>query len=330
MKIFGFNKKQKTKKPKNQVLKPGTMLGRYTISRRLSSGGFGVVYLAVRDDGYQVAIKEFLPSVISCRPMGSINIKCKSEYDMVRFNEGLKAFFREADMLAHVHNPRIIPVWDVFKKNGTAYFTMPVEKGDTLQSFIRLQKYKISEEELRSLFVDACKGVEALHDQGVLHLDIKPNNLWVRPDRSVLVLDLGASRWEDEEMKSSQMARTPGFAAPEQHGNSKNRVLSVKTDVYGMCASMLSCLNHAPPPPANTRKVGDKALTWSQYGRVSSDLLEILEKGMSMSSNLRYKDIKSLRLELENIPRLLPSPRWKDKLDDDKWISDSQIDNLIY
>lgn len=306
--------KKTAKKPLNDVLPFDHKLGRYTVVKKLSSGGFGVVYLAKRDDGEMVALKEFLPSMISCRPKGALSIKCDNDYDAVRFQEGLKAFFREADTLAHVKSDRVIPIWDVFKENGTAYFAMPVEKGGTLQALLRLRRHVLSEEELRRIFVEACLGVEDLHAKGLLHLDIKPSNLWVRPDRSVLVLDLGASRWEDDEIKNSQMARTPGFAAPEQHSQFKTRGVSVKTDIYGLCASLLSCLDLAPPQPAPFRRPSDPPITESQYGIYSSDLLRLIEKGMAMQAPLRFNDVAALRQDLVRLPRLNPTPPWPERL----------------
>ena len=312
-----------TPKPSNAVLPNGHKMGRYTIMKKLSSGGFGVVYLARRSDGHVVALKEFLPSIIPCRPQGSgVEVECTSEYDAKRFNEGLRAFFREADTLARIQNPRIIPIWDVFKDNGTAYFAMPVERGGTLQTLIRLKTTPVSERALRGLFVEACKGVEALHEGGLLHLDIKPSNLWVRPDSSVVVLDLGASRWEDEQVKSSQMARTPGFAAPEQHSSLKKGApppVSAKTDVYGLCASLLSCLDAQPPRSAPERRAGDHPISWTQLGHVSSALLNVIDTGMSLQPQFRYRDVASLRSALEHVPRLPTGPRWPETLSRTPW-----------
>lgn len=317
-------KKTYTKpRPQNAVLSAGHIVGRYKINKKLSSGGFGVVYLAERNDGKQVALKEFLPSVIPCRKIEDDGqIYCGDKSDAARFEKGLKAFFREADMLAQVHNSRIIPIWDVFKANGTAYFAMPVERGGTLHAYMKTRD--VSEFDLVNIFIDACKGVEVLHSKGLLHLDIKPSNLWLRPDNSVLILDLGASRWEDEEMKNVQMARTPGFAAIEQHEDkrSNERVgnnLSVKTDVYALCASMLSCLTGEPPKAANKRTAGDQPITTELLGFFSQDLLKIINKGMSIQPEMRYKDVTELRKDLEKIPRLHKSNFWFENINSNNW-----------
>lgn len=308
----------KQDRPMNVLLQPQDRVGRYIVHKKMANGGFGVVYLAQRQDGQMVALKEFLPSIFVCRPKGKhIDLKDVSQYR--RFEQGLMAFFREADTLAKIQSDRIIPIWDVFKENGTAYFAMPVEKGGTLQTWVRLKKGRLSESELRHVFVEACKGVEVLHQHGLLHLDIKPTNLWVRPDRSVLVLDLGASRWEDQDAQGP-MARTPGFAAPEQHGaTKKDQQTSVRTDVYGLCASMLACLTGHPPTPAPERKVYLPPPAWSQLGQASWDLLSVLDQGMHLHPKLRQDSVSVLREQLENLPRLDLSRSFVSSFSNQSW-----------
>lgn len=288
----------------NLPLAPGTRLPRYAIERKLSSGGFGVVYLARREDGQAVAIKEFLPSVLDCRTQkGTAQVSVPSN-DIRRFRDGLEAFFREADTLAKLHDPRVIPVWDVFEANGTAYFAMPLEKGCTLQAAIRHRPVPFSDAELRSIFLEASLGVQALHDRGLLHLDIKPSNLWVRPEGTVVVLDLGASRWQDEEGRASQMARTPGFAAPEQHGMNKGSALGPHTDVYGLSATMYAALEGKPPAPAPQRLPGEFGLSVRRLGQRDQQLLALIDQGMAPDPLHRWPGMVAWRQALERIPRL--------------------------
>lgn len=289
----------------NDPLRPGFRLSRYTIVRRLSAGGFGVVYVARREDGKLVALKEFLPSVIACRrPEDKGVIKLRGSTDTRRFRDGLEAFFREADTLAKIHDDRVIAVWDVFEANGTAYFAMPVEKGITLQAAIRGNPRPLGNALVRDLFVRACQGVEVLHQHGLLHLDLKPSNLWLRPDGSVVVLDLGASRWEDEEGRTGQLARTPGFAAPEQHGAVKVKDLTVRTDVYGLAATLHATLEGSPPPSAPGRSPKDPPLALRRLGQHSSRLLAVVDRGMALPPADRWPTVAAFRQELEKLPPL--------------------------
>lgn len=293
----------------NDPLRPGFRLSRYTIVRRLSAGGFGVVYVARREDGKLVAIKEFLPSVIACRrPEDKGVIKLRGSSDTRRFRDGLEAFFREADTLAQIHDDRVIAVWDVFEANGTAYFAMPIEKGITLQTAIRSNPIPMSNAQLREIFIRACQGVEVLHKHGLLHLDLKPSNLWLRPDGSVVVLDLGASRWEDEEGRTGQLARTPGFAAPEQHGAVKVKELTVKTDVYGLAATLYAALEGSPSPAAPSRSVKHMSFFQRRMGQHSSRLLEVVDRGMQLNPADRWPSALDMRQALEKLPPLSAEP----------------------
>lgn len=297
--------KKSPAKSTNAILPTGSRIGRYTVSRKLSAGGFGVVYLAIRSDGQPVAIKEFLPSVMSCRsPADKGQVQVRNPSHAKRFKEGLDAFFREADILARIHNDRVIQIWDVFEANGTAYFAMPVEKGSTLQALIRSQAQPLPDAKLVHLFSEAALGIHTLHEGGLLHLDIKPSNLWVRPNGSVVVLDLGASRWEDEEGRIAQLARTPGFAAPEQHGTKRARALTVRTDVYGLGASLFAAIERRPPPPAPHRHTDDLPLLKRRLGQHSTGLLEVVDKAVSLLQGDRFASAKEFRDALRNVPRV--------------------------
>lgn len=289
----------------NLPLLPGNRLPRYTIERKLSSGGFGIVYLARREDGQKVALKEFLPSVIQCRiEAGQQWVEVPEGAESRRFRNGLESFFREADTLARFHDPRVIQVWDVFEANGTAYFAMPFERGTTLQAAIRCRPTPFSDAQLRTLFLEASAGVLALHRHGLYHLDLKPSNLWLRPDGTVVVLDLGASRWQDEEGRASQMARTPGFAAPEQHGARRPDVLGATTDVYGLSATLYAAMEGAPPVPAPQRGGMPMGLVQARAGQRDERLLELVERGMEVDPSLRWPDIGKWRTCLERMSHL--------------------------
>lgn len=288
----------------NDALRPGFKLSRYTIVRRLSAGGFGVVYVARREDDKLVAIKEFLPSVIACRTPENRGVVRPRPADSRRFRDGIEAFFREADTLARIHDDRVIAVWDVFEANGTAYFAMPVEKGITLQTAIRSSPHPLSDAAIRDIFIKACQGVEVLHRHGLLHLDLKPSNLWLRPDGAVVVLDLGASRWEDEAGRTGQLARTPGFAAPEQHGSVKVKDLTVRTDIYGLAATLYAAMEGSPPLSAPRRSPKQPSFLQRRVGQRAPGLLEIVDRGMALTADHRWATVTDFRRELERLNRL--------------------------
>lgn len=294
----------------NEWLPIGFKLGRYTITRKLSSGGFGIVYAAKREDGLSVAIKEFMPASMACRKDAkSGEVKVKESADKQRFLDGLEAFFREADMLSKIHDEKVISIWDVFKQNGTAYFAMPIERGNTLQAMIRNSHTPLGDGLIREWFIRAAQGLEVLHKNGLLHLDVKPSNLWLRPDGSVVVLDLGTSRWESEEGRTGQLARTPGFAAPEQHGSVKVKMLTVRTDIYGLAASIYAAIEGTPPAiaPVRERQKNPVSLLQRRLGQHHPDLLQIVDRGMALNPMDRFASMTEMVKALEAIPSSLPS-----------------------
>jgi serine/threonine protein kinase len=254
-----------------------------------------------------------LPSLIQCRrdaDMGLVTIQDLDQSE--RFEKGLDVFFREADMLSRIHHERIIAILDVFKANGTAYFAMPMEKGYTLRTLMKKSGW-MGDATARHLIVEAALGVEILHASHVLHLDLKPDNLWLRPDGTVVVLDLGASRWTDREAGEQHLARTPGFAAPEQH-RGKQAVRDERTDVYGLAASLRALLEGQSPPPAPIRTQGDGAAP-RHWGQRNARLLQVIDQGMALKPEERWESVAAFRQALEAIPRLDDRSPWASRLD---------------
>ena len=287
---------------RNLPLPEGARLGRYTVIKKLAAGGFGVVYQASRADGEMVAIKEFLPTVLPCRLKNADDdVFIEDPEKRSRFQDGLTAFFREADVLSRLHLPHVVSIWDVFEARGTAYFAMPLESGMTLRHWVTRSVPRPDTNRIVTLMMAACEGVSRLHAEGLLHLDITPRNLWVRPGQEVLVLDLGASRWEDEEGRLSHLARTPGFAAPEQHGVGKTKnplVLTPRTDVYGLAATLLYCLEPHVLPEATLRSRADAPLSRLLMGRHSPRLLDVIDWGLALTSSDRPASVLDWKREL--------------------------------
>lgn len=301
-----------TTNSKNAFLPSGYRLSRYIIEKMYSYGGFGVIYIAKHEDGRTVALKEFLPSMLDCREKilktkdGVLDapVILKDPESQKKFNKGLDTFFKEADTVAKIRDDRVVAILDVFEANNTAYFAMPLEQGETLNKMIKRNRFNISEKRIQQIFIDAASGIEVLHNHGILHLDIKPGNLWVRPDGSVLVLDLGASREKENYHLFGPPARTAGYAAPEQHTSIKKAKLTVQTDVYGLAASMYACLEGKAPPEAPLRKENDIDYSVLKAGQFSSGLLELIDDGLKLNQVDRIKTAEIFKDRLSRLSRL--------------------------
>ena len=293
-KITGRKKYNNIYLPNNFIL-----VNKYKIITKISSGGFGAVYMVKSKDGRTYAMKEFLPTSVPCRMnKKTINISIDNDKDRKKFNNGLDSFFQESDTIRKINHKNIIQVFDVFRANGTAYFTMPLEIGTTLNYIIRNEKEKLTEEFLINIFIQACDGLHTLHSHNLLHLDIKPNNLWVRPDNSLVILDLGAARYRDNYHLLAPPARTPGYAAPEQHNVSTTKRaynLTPQTDIYGLSASLYACINGQPPKIAKQRSHKDQTLFNERKGQYSDQLLKLIDKGLSLSIYDRVQSVSEFR-----------------------------------
>eukprot|EP01036_Dinobryon_divergens_P040326 gene40326-53301_t len=185
-------------KVKPAPLPPDTVIGGYRIVRKLAAGGFGVVYLAVDTEGQQVAVKEYLPSSLASRGPGELLPQVQPE-KLSLYRLGLKSFFEEGRSLAQISHASVVSVLNFFRENETVYMVMNYLEGATLQDFVvtarDLKKQKVFREStIRSLFDEILRGLRIVHQYKMLHLDIKPANIFVTDDDRAVLIDFGAAR----------------------------------------------------------------------------------------------------------------------------------------
>src|ERR1700746_109441 len=199
----------------NQALPSGYQLLNYRIDRQISRGGFSIVYRAFDETGVPVAIKEYLPSSLLVRTEGDI-VRATAAENMASFRYGMKCFFEEGRALAKITHPNVVRVLNFFRANETVYMVMRYERGRTLQQQIQMRQDQMSERLVPRPFLLPLHGVRALAAHKLLHLDIKPANVYLRTDGTPVLLDFGAARQTltNTRPKLAPMY-TPGFAPPE-------------------------------------------------------------------------------------------------------------------
>jgi serine/threonine protein kinase len=157
----------------------------------------------------------------------------------------LRSFLEEARLLARIRHPNIVAVLNFAKANRTAYLVMRHETGHTLETHmvdLRKRRVAIDEAYLRLVFVRLLSGLREVHKEKLLHLDLKPANIFLRQDGNPVLLDFGAARWGLGAADSSLgYVYTPGFAAPEQQGSGEP--LGPWTDIYAIGATLYACLS---------------------------------------------------------------------------------------
>lgn len=290
-------------KVKPAPLPPDTLIGGYRIVRKVAAGGFGVVYLALDAENQQVAIKEYLPSSLATRAPGELLPQVHAE-KLSLYRLGLKSFFEEGRSLAQISHPSVVSVMNFFRQNETVYMVMNYLEGASLQDFIvtarDLKQAKVFREStIRSLFEEVLRGLRIVHQHKMLHLDIKPANIFVTDDNKAVLIDFGAAR--EVLSKEGNFIRpmyTPGFAAPEMYR--RDAAMGPWTDIYAIGACIYACMQGYPPNDAPQRLQNDRLATALARlrGVYSDNLIEVVEWCMALDPLARPQSVFALQKEL--------------------------------
>ena len=287
----------------NQALPVGYQLQDYGIKKVLSTGGFSFVYIARDKDKNTVAIKEYLPTCLALRTEGTQVLVTSAEAS-ASFRYGLKCFFEEGRALANIDHKNIVRVLNFFRANNTVYMVMKYERGKSLQESILAQTEPVTENFIRRVFGELLNGLREVHTQKLLHLDIKPANIYIRLDGSPVLLDFGSARQTLTDVQPKfPPSFTPGFASPEQYFDRK--LLGPWSDVYSVGASMYACLARAAPMSANQRVKQDLLVPADKLGKniYSKNLLRIIDGCMALDHMQRPQSIFALQKALlEDVP----------------------------
>lgn len=278
----------------NQPLPPGHLIDGYRFERQLSMGGFSIVYLAYDPQGEPVAIKEYLPNALALRKVGLV--PQVSAANRAAYQSGMMAFYEEGIALARLNHPNVVRVINFLRANDTVYLVMRYEQGRTLHEHIRKHRGEFKENFVRGVFVRLLAGLRVVHANKLLHLDIKPSNIYLRTDGSPVLIDFGAARQTlcqaDPELRPTY---TPGYAAPEQYGNRPDQ--GPWTDIYAVGASMYACLAAAAPQPADARLQQDQLMPaverWA--GNYSPQLLATIDQCLRLDPLARPQSVFALQ-----------------------------------
>jgi len=282
----------------NHALPAGFQLDDYCIDRQLSLGGFSIVYLATDATGMEVAIKEYLPNSLALRGEGGIKPIITADH-VPAFRYGMKCFFEEGRALAKLSHPNVVRVLNFFRANDTVYMVMEYERGRTLQEFIQKNRPAITENFMRNVFTKLLNGLREVHSHKLLHLDLKPSNVYLRNDYTPVLIDFGAARQTlalDTPMLKPMY--TPGFASPEHYN--QRELLGPWSDIYSIGASMYACLAGAAPQAADARLEKDllvpAMVRWER--QLSDQLLETIDWCLCLNHLYRPQSVFALQKAL--------------------------------
>jgi eukaryotic-like serine/threonine-protein kinase len=202
---------------------------RYVLERELGRGGMATVYLArdVRHERY-VALKVLHPEL-------AVTL-------------GPERFEREIKVCAKLQHPHILTVHDSGETVGQLWFTMPYVEGESLRAVLTREKQLAVDVAVR-ITTEAARALEYAHKHGVIHRDVKPENLLITPDGSTLVADFGIARaltpGTESLTQTGMSVGTPAYMSPEQAAGDKN--LGCRSDVYSLATVLYEMLAGEPP-----------------------------------------------------------------------------------
>ncbi len=256
-------------------LRPGTVLNKkYVVGKAIGEGGFGITYIG-RDTtlDMKVAIKEYYPNgFVNRNHENTSNLSVTNQKQKEFFEKGKERFLTEARNIAKFNQEKgIVDVRDYFEENGTAYIIMEYLEGVTLSEYVK-QNGTMNATQLFTLMKPVMKSLQKMHDKGIIHRDISPDNIMYLKDGTLKLMDFGSARYFNNQDNVMSVVLKMGYSPEEQYR--KNGQQGPWTDVYGMCATMYRCITGQVPQEALDRLHEDNIKLPSQ---LSADITRPLE-----------------------------------------------------
>ncbi|MCM1056119.1 MAG: PASTA domain-containing protein [Firmicutes bacterium] len=272
-------------------MRPGTILaGRYLIGRVLGFGGFGVTYLGWDEILLRkVAIKEYLPGEFSTRIPGQTQITTYEGERSEQFDNGLGKFLEEAKMLAKLESANgVVRIYNSFQENNTAYIIMEYLEGRTLKEYLALNE-KLPVEEAKEILHPIITALKEVHEMGIIHRDIAPDNIFLTNDGRVKLLDFGASRFATtSHSKSLSVIIKPGYAPVEQYRSRGDQ--GPWTDIYSLAATFYKMVTGITPEDAMERVEKE-------------ELKKPSKMGVEIPKNTEHAIMNALNIKIEDRTR---------------------------
>jgi hypothetical protein len=277
-----------------QCLPAGTAVGSFLLQDVQARDDFSIRYLATSStSGGKVVIEEFAPAEISLRDTSGL-LKPRAAADTALWEEGLRAFVEESELLARPLHASLIRVAATWQVRGTAYRLWPRIEGRPLAEICASMPEPPTEEWLRDLVASLLDALESLHDAGWVHGNVSPGQILIQPDGSPILLDTAAVRttigarmpqrsaWPEAAFRAPELAQAQGEHAPGPW-----------SDLYSLAKVAKFCMNasHAS---------GDISLDGSDLptDRYTSGLVSAVERSLAIDPRQRPQSVAALRLLL--------------------------------
>ena len=262
----------------------------YRLGEIIGEGGFGRVYAG--EDvrlGRKVAIKVIRPGLAGAR-------------------EFTERFRREGMALAKFRHPGIIPIFDIRETAGLIYYVMPLIEGKTLRAYLD-KRGALAPKEAHRILLDLCDCLSATHRAGIVHRDIKPDNVILEGMLgSVLLMDFGIAKAIHDETSSISgvMVGTPTYMSPEQA--SGDEMLDARSDIYSLGALAYHLLVGRPPFSGSSvhsviaAHVADRVHPIRAINpSIPKVFADAVEKCLAKEPEQRFQSCAELSYELEKV-----------------------------
>lgn len=282
----------------SKFLDVGTLLtGRYVIQGVIGSGGFGITYKAYDKLMEQtVCIKEYYPSGIVNRQVDTNALNLSTENYRVEFIKGKGRFLEEAKELVKFKDAdNIVSVQNFFEENSTAYMVMEYLEGCTLGQFTKRKGGILDLNSALYIMDKVMCAMETIHNAGVIHRDISPDNIIILTDSNIKLIDFGAAKqaYCGETQNLSVMLK-PGYAPAEQYSNNSHQ--GSWTDIYAFGATMYRMLTGKRPEESVSRMLQDNLIHPKTINENIPDYLNYaIMKAMAVKPEERFQTIAEFR-----------------------------------
>lgn len=286
-------------------LKAGNLIGAYRITRPIGRGGMGEVYLGMHTTQSREVALKILP------------------HHFLDDVQRVQRFRREAQAVLALNHPNVVTVYDIGEAEGVHFISTEFVEGQTLRE--RLMTTRLTIEEAIDIALQVASALSYAHEKGVIHRDVKPENIMLRPDGYVKVLDFGIAKMTERQVKSAtndpneaptrvKASTTPGMVMGTVHYMSPEQARGLKVDertdnwslgcvLYEMLTGQQPFEGETPSDVIATILKHDPAPLSSILPDVPAELEHIVSKALDKSKDERYQTAKDFLADLRRFKR---------------------------
>lgn len=264
-------------------------------------GGFGITYLGWDVNlERKVAIKEYLPKKLAERGDDGVTVVVSDPQNADRYEFGRQEFLAEARTVARFDHPNVVRVRNFFRANDSAYLVMDYYSGVSLADHLQQNDNRIAVATAIGIIRPILAGLQLIHDNGYLHRDVKPANIYLATMGRPILLDFGAARLATSQHgRADSVVLTDGYAPLEQYQRGGKQ--GPWTDVYGTAATLYRLISGEIPPIAMDRIGAQELTALTDVPDVPRQLITALQHAMAVHVDERTSSARQFASDLEAV-----------------------------